>query len=97
MGLLVSPIELTPQEVFILYLTGFGKWFPFGEDGLMVCLHTYAGRQIRRGLYLEDEKLKLDGMEDWEKFWRPLEAALNKELECRSRRVRSALAVNRPF
>jgi hypothetical protein len=44
----------------------------------MVCLHTYAGRQIRRGLYLEAEKLKLDGMEDWEKFWGPLEAAFNQ-------------------
>src|SRR5579864_5257454 len=25
----------------------FGKQFPFGEDGLMVCLHAYTGTQIR--------------------------------------------------
>ncbi len=42
------------------------------------------GNQIRRGLYLEDEELKWDGIEDWEKFWGPLEAALTKEMECRS-------------
>jgi hypothetical protein len=63
----------------------FGKQFPFGEDGLMVCLHSYAGKQIRRGLYLEDEMLKWNGIEDWEKFWPPLEAAPIKGMECRSR------------
>jgi hypothetical protein len=25
----------------------FGNQFPFGEDGLMVCLHTCAGKQVR--------------------------------------------------
>ena len=59
----------------------FGRQFPFGEDGLMVCLHVYTGKQIRRGLYLEDEKLKWDGIEDWEKFWGPLEAVLIKGME----------------
>ncbi len=61
----------------------FGKQFPFGEDGLMVCLHIYTGKQIRMGLYLEEEELKWDGIEDWEKFWGPLEAALIKGMECR--------------
>jgi len=62
----------------------FGKQWPFGEDGLMVCLHIYTRKQIRRGLYLEDEELKWDGIEDWEKFWPPLEAALIKGMECQS-------------
>jgi hypothetical protein len=62
----------------------FGEQFPFGEDGLMVCLHVYMGRQIKRGLYLEGGELKWDAIEDWEKFWRPLEAALIKGMECQS-------------
>jgi hypothetical protein len=63
----------------------FGKQSPFGEDGLLVCLHIYMGKPIREGLYFEGDELSRDFVEDWEKFWRPLEAALNKELECRSR------------
>jgi hypothetical protein len=63
----------------------FGKQFPFGEDGLMVCLHIYTGKQVRRGLYFEDEELKRDGIEDWEKFRTPLESALIRGMECQSR------------
>jgi hypothetical protein len=48
-------------------------------------MHVYTKRQTRHGIYPEDEELTWDGIEDWQKFWRPLEAALNKELECRSR------------
>ncbi len=68
---------------FLLQL--FGKQWPFGEYGLMVCLHIYMRKQIRRGIYLEDEELKWDVIEDWEKVWGPLEAALIKGMECRSR------------
>jgi hypothetical protein len=54
------------------------------EAGFMVCLHVYTKKQIRRGLYFEDAELKWDGIEDWEKFWTPLEAVLIKGMECRS-------------
>src|ERR1700680_2836061 len=57
----------------------FGKQLPFGEDGLIVCLHIYMRKPIREGLYFEGDELSGDFVEDWEKFWRPLEAALNKE------------------
>jgi hypothetical protein len=63
----------------------FGKQFPLGEDGLMVCLHISTGKQIRHGMYLEDGETKGDGIEDWQKFWGPLEAALIKGMECQSR------------
>jgi hypothetical protein len=59
----------------------FGEQFPFGEDGLMVCLHVYTKKQIRMGLYLEDGEPKWDWIEDWERFWIPLKAALIRELE----------------
>jgi hypothetical protein len=62
-----------------------GKQFPFGDDGLLVCLHIYVRKPIKEGLYFEGDELSKDFVEDWEKFWRPLEAALNKELECRRR------------
>jgi len=62
----------------------FGKHWPFGEDGLMVCLHIYTGKQTRNGLYLEGDKLFWDSSEDWEKFWGPLEAVLIKGMECPS-------------
>jgi hypothetical protein len=74
--------NLNLSHGFLLQL--FGKQWPFGEDGLMVCLHIHTRKQVRRGIYLEDEELKWDGIEDWERFWRPLEAALIKGMECRS-------------
>jgi hypothetical protein len=71
--------KLNVSHPFLLNL--FGKGWPFGEDGLMVCLHIYTGKQIRRGLYLEDGEPKWDGIEDWDRFWPPLKAALIRELE----------------
>jgi hypothetical protein len=63
----------------------FGKQSLFGEDGLLVCLHIHMRKPIRKGLYFEEDELSRDFVEDLEKFWRPLEAALNKELECQKR------------
>ena len=55
------------------------------EGALIVCLPFYTHKQIRKGLYLEDEGLKWDDIADWEKFWPPLEAALIKGVECQRR------------
>lgn len=77
-------VNLNVSHAFLLRL--FGKQWPFGEDGLMVCLHIYTGKQIRNGLYLEGDNLYWDSLEDWEKFRPPLEAALIKGMECPSRR-----------
>ena len=51
----------------------------------MVCLHVYTRKQIRNGLYLEGDRVLWDSIEDWERFWPRLEAALIMGLECRSR------------
>ncbi len=51
----------------------------------MVCLHVYTGKEIGEGLYFGGDKLSWDSSEEWEEFWRPLEAALVKGLECPSR------------
>src|SRR5882672_4126167 len=48
----------------------FGKQLPFGEDGLLVCLHICMRKPIREGLYFEGDELSGDFVEDWEKFWR---------------------------
>jgi hypothetical protein len=72
-------VNLNVKHAALLRL--FGKQWPFGEDGLMVCLHVYTGTSTRRGLYLEGDKLLGDFVEDWGKFWGPLEAALVKGME----------------
>jgi len=73
-------VNLNVKHAFLLRL--FGKQWPFGEGGLMVCLHIYTGKQIRQGLYFEGGQLFWDSSADWEKFWGPLETALIKGLEC---------------
>jgi len=75
-------VNLNVKHASLLRL--FGKQWPFGEDGLMVCLHIYTGKQIRQGLYFEGDQLFWDSSEDWEKFWGPLKAALIKGMERRS-------------
>lgn len=76
-------VNLNVKHASLLRL--FGEQWPFGEDGLMVCLHVYLQKQTRKGLYPEGDEIKWDSLEDWEKFWGPLEAALIKGMECRSR------------
>jgi hypothetical protein len=41
-------VNLNVKHASLLRL--FGKQWPFGEDGLMVCLHVYTGKQIRHGI-----------------------------------------------
>ena len=72
-------VNLNVSHAFLLRL--FGEQWPFGEDGLLVCLHIYTGKQCRSGLYLEGNKLFRDSSEDWEKFWGPLETALIKGMD----------------
>lgn len=50
------------------------------EHGLIAGLHVYLHSQIVRGLYLVGEELKWDGVEDWQKFWAPLDALLYKKM-----------------
>jgi hypothetical protein len=50
----------------------------------MVCMHVFTGKQTRRGLYFEGDKLLWGTVEEWKMFWGPLEATLIKWLECRS-------------
>jgi hypothetical protein len=59
----------------------FGEHWPFGADGFIAVLHIYTKKPIREGLYLEDGELVRDFIEDWERFWSPLKAALCKELK----------------
>jgi hypothetical protein len=75
-------VNLNVSHAVLLRL--FGKKWPFGEDGLRVCLHVFTGKQSRNGLYLEGDKLDCDSLEDWVKFWTPLEAALIMGLEYKS-------------
>ena len=74
-------VNLNVKHAALLRL--FGKQWPLGEDGLMVCLHVYTGKQTRHGIYLYEGELRQDSIKDWEKFWRPLEAALINGMGCR--------------
>ncbi len=54
-------------------------WFPSNpEDGMLVGLHVYLQRKLQYGLYMEKGEIKQDGLEDWERFWTPLDAFLYK-------------------
>lgn len=46
------PIVVTLNVSHSTLIRLFGEQWPFGEDGLMVCLHVYTGRQTRNGIYL---------------------------------------------
>src|ERR1700678_3365 len=56
-----------------------GERWPFGDGGLIVCLHVYTGTLLKGGLYIEDGVLDRDILKDWERFWFPLESALHIE------------------
>lgn len=51
------------------------------EDGPSetVLISQDTARQVRKGVYLEDDGLKNDTHYDWEKFWTPLREALAKK------------------
>ena len=51
---------------------------PRTEDCLMVCLHVYTHRQTQHRMYMEDGKIKMDGITDWLRFWAPMDAVLLK-------------------
>jgi len=56
----------------------FGRTF---ESEMEVCLDTYTRRQVRGGLYQEqDGQVWPDFLEDWKKFWTPLVTALEAAL-----------------
>jgi hypothetical protein len=49
------------------------------EDDLLACLHIFTYNQIQYRMYMEDEKIKIDGITDWLRFWVPLDALLLRE------------------
>jgi hypothetical protein len=54
--------------------------FPVIEDigaDSLICLHPSAAIPTVHGLYFEEEELKHDLLEDWERFWDPLKSALH--------------------
>jgi len=52
------------------------------EEGLMVCMAIYTGKQTQYGFYMDGEgELKQDIEGDWERFWQPLSALLHREVE----------------
>jgi hypothetical protein len=52
------------------------------EAGMMVCLHIYTGKQTRFSYHLNDAgDVHKDTEGDWENFWQPLAAMLEREVE----------------
>lgn len=49
--------------------------FPEG-GGEMVCLYPFSRKEIQKGLHWSGGRLLHDDFKDWERFWKPLEKAL---------------------
>jgi hypothetical protein len=46
------------------------------EESALVCMHPETIRPLIEGLYLENNRVVGDFMEDWTMFWEPLKQAL---------------------
>ncbi len=46
------------------------------EDDALVCLHPSLITAVSEGLYWEEDELKLNGLEDFSRFWEPLREVL---------------------
>jgi hypothetical protein len=42
----------------------------------LACLHASLAEPVCRGLYLDEGDVKYDCLEDWERFWPPVQRAL---------------------
>jgi hypothetical protein len=47
-----------------------------GESETLVCLHPSLADLVVQGMYFEGDKLKTDCLEDWDRFWAPLQRLL---------------------
>jgi hypothetical protein len=56
--------------------------FPSISDGdpssptMLACLHSSLAKPVCRGLYLDDDGIKYDPLDDWARFWLPISEAL---------------------
>jgi hypothetical protein len=62
---------------------------PRNRESALVCLHPEMIRPHMEGLYLENDRVLGDCLEDWHMFWSPLNAALGGALQ----QIRSNWAV----
>jgi hypothetical protein len=68
--------ELPNPLVFGLPLT-IHRGHPEAEPALIVCFDPRTVVPLCRGLYFEEEDdLKYDPLEDWERFWKPIQKRL---------------------
>jgi hypothetical protein len=70
-----SPDQMTDEISFQapVLLASVAQW---REESALVCLHPEVIRTHLEGLYLENDRVVVDFMEDWNMFWRPLNQAL---------------------
>jgi hypothetical protein len=67
-----DPSDLPNPLVYGLPLT-IHRNHPEAEPELLVCFAPQSAVPLARGLYLEDGELKYDPLEDWRRFWSPIE------------------------
>ncbi len=48
------------------------------EESALVCLHPEMVRPLMEGLYLENDRIVGDFLEDWNLFWTPLKKAMGE-------------------
>ena len=70
-----TPSQMTDEISFQVpvLLSSVLRW---KEEFALVCLHAETIRPLMEGLYLENNRVVGDFMEDWTMFWGPLKQAL---------------------
>ncbi len=70
-----APGQMTDEISFQVpvLLSSVVRW---KEESALVCLHPETIRPLMEGLYLENDRVVGDFLEDWHMFWDPLKAAL---------------------
>ena len=69
-----DPSELPNHLGFCLPLVHRGA--PGVEPSLLACFDPESVVPVSNGLYWEEDELKYDQLEDWDRFWKPLEQCL---------------------
>jgi hypothetical protein len=65
----------------VAHVRGLARLHRNLEAGHMVCLSAYTAETKQYGLYEDEGDLKHNEAFDWERFWLPLAAILQKEYE----------------
>jgi len=73
---LAGPDQVTDEISFLVPITPLDSLAD--EEHTMVCLHPELIKPQTEGLYLENDRVLMDFITDWERFWNPLKRAIDQ-------------------